>query len=268
MIADTVLQGSLLLAVPLAVAAGLVSFLSPCVLPLVPGYLSYVTGLSGADIAARNRAAAAARAEGAAVRTLDEELETRRWTMLAGSLLFIAGFTFVFVAVGVFVGGIGGLLIDYADPITRVLGALTIVLGLAFMGVLPGFNREFRLHRLPGAGLAGAPLLGVLFGLGWTPCIGPTLAAVQTLAFTEGSAARGALLSLFYCVGLGLPFIGASLLYRRALGAFGWVKRHYRVITAIGGAMLVAVGLLLVTGVWAQLTAVMQGWTNGFATVI
>ncbi|WP_017593287.1 cytochrome c biogenesis CcdA family protein [Nocardiopsis potens] len=268
MIAETVLQGSLLLAIPLAIAAGLVSFLSPCVLPLVPGYLSYVTGLSGADIAARNRAAAAVRAEGGTVRTLDEELETRRWTMLAGSLLFIAGFTFVFVAVGAFVGGIGGLLLDYADPITRVLGVLTIALGLAFMGVLPGLNREFRIHRMPGAGLVGAPLLGILFGLGWTPCIGPTLAAVQTLAFTEGSAARGALLSFFYCVGLGAPFIAASLLYRKALGAFDWVKRHYRVITMIGGAMLVALGLLLVTGVWTQITAVMQGWTDGFATVI
>ncbi|MFW5420548.1 cytochrome c biogenesis protein CcdA [Nocardiopsis sp. CNT-189] len=268
MIAETVLQGSLLLAVPLAVAAGLVSFLSPCVLPLVPGYLSYVTGLSGADIAARNRAAAETRAEGGTVRTLDQELETRRWTMLAGSLLFIAGFTFVFVAVGAFVGGIGGLLLDYADPITRVLGVLTIVLGLAFMGVLPGLDRQFRIHRTPAAGLLGAPLLGILFGLGWTPCIGPTLAAVQTLAFTEGSAARGALLSFFYCVGLGAPFVAASLLYRKALGAFGWVKRHYRAITMIGGLMLVALGLLLVTGVWTQITAVMQGWTDGFATVI
>ncbi|WP_017623164.1 cytochrome c biogenesis CcdA family protein [Nocardiopsis chromatogenes] len=280
MIAETVIGGSLLLAVPLAAAAGLVSFLSPCVLPLVPGYLSYVTGMSGADMAARNRAAReaareAGRAEAGpgagtatAVRTADEELQARKWSMLAGSLLFIAGFTFVFVAVGVFIGGVGGLLIDYADTITRVLGVLTIALGLAFMGVLPGLNREFRFHRLPGAGLAGAPLLGVLFGLGWTPCIGPTLAAVQTLAFTEGSAARGALLSLAYCIGLGLPFVAASLAYRRALGAFSWARRHTRAITAVGGGMLVLVGLLLVTGVWADITAVMQGWTQGFETVI
>ncbi|WP_017557991.1 cytochrome c biogenesis CcdA family protein [Nocardiopsis baichengensis] len=278
MIAETVIQGSLLLAVPLAVAAGLVSFLSPCVLPLVPGYLSYVTGLSGADMAARNRAAreAGAGAAGAdggagtatAVRSADEELQARKWSMLAGSLLFIAGFTFVFVAVGVFIGGVGGLLIDHAETITRVLGVLTIALGLAFMGVLPGMNREFRFHRLPGAGLAGAPLLGVLFGLGWTPCIGPTLAAVQTLAFTEGSAGRGALLSLAYCVGLGLPFVLSSLAYRRALGAFAWARRHTRAITAVGGGMLVLVGLLLVTGVWADITAVMQGWTEGFETVI
>src|SRR5690606_31419582 len=123
-------------------------------------------------------------------------MASRRWTMLAGSLLFIAGFTAVFVAVGVFVGGIGGLLLDYSAVITRVLGALTIVLGLAFMGLIPGFNREFRVHRLRGAGLAGAPLLGILFGLGWSPCIGPTLAAVQSLVFIEGSVGRGALLSL------------------------------------------------------------------------
>ncbi|WP_046468633.1 cytochrome c biogenesis CcdA family protein [Allosalinactinospora lopnorensis] len=280
MIADTVLSGSLLLAVPLALAAGLVSFLSPCVLPLVPGYLSYVTGMSGADMAARRRTAesapvreeeTAAHRGGTATTTVpaDEALAGRRWTMLAGSMLFVAGFTAVFVSVGTFVGGIGGLLLDYSDPITRVLGALTILLGLAFMGVIPGFQRELRFHRVSaGAGLAGAPLLGVLFGLGWTPCIGPTLAAVQTLAFQEGSAGRGALLSLFYCVGLGLPFVAASLLYRRALGAFDRVKGHYRAVMVIGGAMLVVVGLLLVTGLWTDMTAGMQRWAADFTTVI
>ncbi|MGI5119150.1 cytochrome c biogenesis CcdA family protein [Marinactinospora thermotolerans] len=270
MIAETIVQGSLLLAVPLAAAAGLVSFLSPCVLPLVPGYLSYVTGMTGADIATRRRAQVAAAASGDATRveTVDDALAARRWTMLAGSLLFVAGFTAVFVAVGVFFGGVGGLLLDYSDVITRVLGAMTIVLGLAFMGVVPGLNREFRFHRLPAAGVAGAPLLGVLFGLGWTPCIGPTLAAVQSLAFVEGSVDRGALLSLAYCLGLGLPFVAAALMYRRALGAFDWVKRHYRVITAVGGALLVVVGLLLVSGLWTDVNAIMQGWTANFTTVI
>ncbi|MBV2361783.1 cytochrome c biogenesis CcdA family protein [Streptomonospora nanhaiensis] len=268
MIADTVLHGSLLLAVPLALAAGLASFLSPCVLPLVPGYLSYVTGMTGADLAARRRAHAAALGPGAPEPTADDVLAARRGTMLLGSLLFIAGFSAVFVTAGVFVGGIGGLLLDYTEPLTRVLGAVTVVLGLMFMGVLPGLNRDLRIHRLPSAGLAGAPLLGVVFGLGWTPCIGPTLAAVQTLAFTEGSAARGALLSLVYCVGLGLPFVAAALLYRRALGAFARVKRHYRAITAAGGAMLVAVGLLLATGLWTDLTALLQGWVADYTTVI
>ncbi|GAA0976501.1 cytochrome c biogenesis CcdA family protein [Nocardiopsis tropica] len=273
-IGTTVLTGSLLAAVPLALAAGLLSFLSPCVLPLVPGYLSYVTGMSGADV--RERSAARAAGEGAAeggatataVADVDAELATRRWTMVTGSVLFIAGFTLVFVAVGGFIGWLGDLLVDYTDPLTRVLGVLTIVLGLAFMGVMPGFGREFRFHRLPRAGLAGAPLLGVLFGLGWTPCIGPTLAAVQTLAFIEGGAGRGMLLSLVYCVGLGLPFVLASLLYRRALTAFGWLKRRTRTVTVIGGAMLVLVGLAMVTGLWTQLTVAMQGWAADFQTVI
>ncbi|WP_150238254.1 cytochrome c biogenesis CcdA family protein [Nocardiopsis quinghaiensis] len=269
-IGATVLTGSLLAAVPLALAAGLVSFLSPCVLPLVPGYLSYVTGMSGAHM--RERSAGAAGAEGATatatVSDVDAELATRRWTMVTGSVLFIAGFTLVFVAVGGFVGWLGEVLMDHTEPITRVLGVLTIVLGLAFMGVMPGFGREFRFHRLPRAGLAGAPLLGVLFGLGWTPCIGPTLAAVQTLAFVEGGAGRGMLLSLVYCVGLGLPFVLASLLYRRALGAFGWLKRRTRAVTMVGGAMLVLVGLAMVTGLWTQLTIAMQGWAADFQTVI
>lgn len=272
-IGTTVLTGSLLLAAPLALAAGLVSFLSPCVLPLVPGYLSYVSGMSGSHVRERQAAAAESGAGEAGTATgtvtgIDAELAQRRWTMVTGSVLFIAGFSLVFIAVGGFIGWLGDILMDYTDPITRVLGALTIVLGLAFMGFMPGFGREFRFHRLPRAGLAGAPLLGVLFGLGWTPCIGPTLAAVQTLAFIEGGAGRGMLLSLVYCLGLGLPFILASLLYRRALNAFGWLKRRTRTVTMIGGVMLVLVGLAMVTGLWTQMTIAMQGWAANFTTVI
>jgi cytochrome c-type biogenesis protein len=267
-IGTTVLTGSLLAAIPLALAAGLVSFLSPCVLPLVPGYLSYVTGMSGAQVRERAASAAGGGTATATVADVDAELAARRWTMVTGSVLFIAGFTLVFVAVGGFIGWLGEILMDYTDPITRVLGVLTIVLGLAFMGLIPGFGREFRFHRLPRAGLAGAPLLGVLFGLGWTPCIGPTLAAVQTLAFVEGGAGRGMLLSLAYCVGLGLPFVLAALLYRRALGTFDWLKRRTRAVTVIGGAMLVLVGLAMVTGLWTQLTIAMQGWAADFQTVI
>jgi cytochrome c-type biogenesis protein len=244
-VGETVAAGSLVAAVPLAVLAGTVSFVSPCVLPLVPGYLSYVTGMSGVDLA-----------------------EQRRGRLLAGAALFIAGFSVVFVSAGAAFGGLGRWLLEYSDPITRVLGALTIAFGLVFMGLVPGLQRTLKSGRLPAAGLAGAPLLGMLFGLGWTPCIGPTLAAVQALSFSEASAGRGALLSLAYCLGLGLPFVVTALAYRRALGAFGAVKRHYRLVMRIGGGMLVAIGTLLVTGLWGDLTAELQTWIGGFETVI
>ncbi|WP_150254924.1 cytochrome c biogenesis CcdA family protein [Nocardiopsis deserti] len=266
LIGSTILSGSLLLAAPLALAAGLVSFLSPCVLPLVPGYLSYVSGLSGSEV--RRRRVTPSDASGSIIEEIDQDLARNRRTMVLGSLLFVAGFSLVFVSVGGFVGWLGDLFIDYTEPITRVLGALTIVLGLAFMGLLPGMGREFRFHHVPKAGLAGAPLLGVLFGLGWTPCIGPTLAAVQSLAFTEGGVGRGMFLSLFYCLGLGIPFILASALYRRALTAFTWLRRHTRTIMVVGGAMLVLIGLAMVTGLWTDLTVISQGWTAGFRTVI
>ena len=194
---DTALDGSLVLAVPVAVVAGLVSFFSPCVVPLLPGYLSYATGLSGADIA-----------DGA---------EGRRGRMLAGALLFVLGFSFVFVSFGTLIGGVGDWLFEYQRQITVVLGSSTIVLGLVFLGAVPWLQRDWRVHRVPAVGLAAAPLLGVLFGLGWAPCIGPTLTAVLALSMNEASAARGALLGFVYCVGLGIPFVVAALVYRRML---------------------------------------------------
>ena len=242
---STVTSGSLVLAFPVAAAAGLVSFLSPCVLPLVPGYLSYVTGMSGADLATQ-----------------------RRGRLLLGVALFVLGFTVVFVSAGLAFGGFGALVQQHTTVLTRVLGAVTIVLGLAFMGFVPGLQRTVKSSRLPVAGIAGAPLLGMLFGLGWTPCIGPTLAAVQAMAYSEASATRGALLSFAYCLGLGVPFLFAAVAYRRALGAFGFVKRHYQAVMRVGGGMLVAIGLLLVTGAWTDLTIKMQGWVSGFTTVI
>jgi cytochrome c-type biogenesis protein len=244
-VVSTITSGSLVMAFPVAAAAGLVSFLSPCVLPLVPGYLSYVTGMSGADLG-----------------------EQRRGRLVLGVVLFVLGFTVVFVSAGLAFGGFGALLQRHADVITKVLGGVTILLGLAFMGFIPGLQRTVKSSRLPAAGVAGAPLLGALFGLGWTPCIGPTLAAVQAMAYTEASATRGALLSFAYCLGLGVPFLLTAVAYRKALGAFGWVKRHYQAVTRVGGGLLVAIGLLLVTGLWSDLTIQLQGWVSGFKTVI
>ena len=236
---DTAASGSLVLAVPVALVAGLVSFFSPCVIPLLPGYLSYATGLSGADLAS-----------GAA--------GERRGRMLLGSLLFVLGFSVVFVALGTLSGALGAWLVTWREPLTLVLGALTIVLGLAFAGLFPLLQRDWRIHRVPAVGLAAAPVLGFLFGLGWTPCIGPTLAAITTLSINEATAGRGALLSGVYAVGLGIPFVVAGLAYRRALGAFAFVRRHEAWVTRLGGLMLVVVGVLLVTGWWEQAVTWLQ----------
>ncbi|GAA0268645.1 cytochrome c biogenesis protein CcdA [Streptomyces polychromogenes] len=243
----TVLSGGLLIALPIALLAGLVSFFSPCVLPLVPGYLSYVTGVSGADLA-----------------------EARRGRMVAGASLFILGFTAVFVSTGALFGQFGQVFQgENKEIITRVMGVLVILLGLFFMGWIPGLTmREFRFHKKPTAGLLGAPVLGVLFGIGWTPCMGPTLAAVGTLSINEATAGRGALLTAVYCLGLGVPFILAAVAFRKALGAFGWVKKHYAWVMRIGGGMLILTGLLLVTGMWFSIVGEMQTWTNGFTVGI
>ncbi|MFG2195485.1 cytochrome c biogenesis CcdA family protein [Streptomyces sp. NPDC048639] len=239
---QTVLTGALLLAVPVALVGGLVSFFSPCVLPLVPGYLSYVTGVTGSDLA-----------------------EARRGRMVGGAALFVLGFTAVFVSYGALFGHFGLTLEEHKETISRVLGGLTIVLGLVFMGLLGGFTqREFRFHKRPTLGLAGAPMLGVLFGIGWTPCIGPTLAAVNVLALNEASAGRGALLTVAYCLGLGVPFILAAVAFRRALGAFSWVKQHYVWVMRTGGLMLVMVGALLITGIWDRLIGDLQVWSSTF----
>lgn len=278
---ESLTSGSLLLAAPIAFAAGAVSFLSPCVLPLVPGYLSYVTGLSGAELADDPRAtrsdsssrsgetvAGKSGAHTGVATLVYPGAPRRRSRVLAGSVLFVAGFTVVFVAYGALFGALGGALIAYQAPISRALGVVVIGLGLAFLGVLPGMQREWRLQRMPTIGLWSAPLLGVLFGLGWTPCIGPTLAVVQTLAFTQASAARGAALSAVYCLGLGLPFVLVGLLFRRALGAIGWVRRHSLTVMRLGGALLLVIGVLLVTGLWDELTIGMRSWVAGYGVLL
>ena len=259
---EAVTEGSLVVAIPVAVVAGLVSFLSPCVLPLVPGYLSFVTGLSGEELGDPRSAPAAG---DTLVRT---ETAVRRGRVLLGSVLFVLGFSAVFVTGGALFGGLGSLLLVHKDVVDRVLGVVTILLGLVFLGVLPGMQRTVRFSRLPPPGLAGAPLLGVVFGVGWTPCLGPTLAAVQNLAFLEASAARGALLTAAYCLGLGIPFVLTGLAFRRALGAFAVVRRHYALVMRIGGGLLVAVGLLLVSGLWEDLMVEIRGWISGFETVV
>jgi cytochrome c-type biogenesis protein len=270
-LAETVTSGSLLLAVPVAALAGLVSFLSPCVLPLVPGYLSYVTGLAGADLAP-GEAAAGEGAVATRVRRRQHRWragEAPRQRMVAGAGLFVLGFSAVFVSLGAFFGYVGSNLIEHETTVNRVLGAVTVLLGLSFLGLLPGMSREYRaLHLAPRAGLAAAPVLGVLFGVGWAPCIGPTLGAVQAMAFDSANAGRGALLTFVYCLGLGLPFVGFALGLRRLLGAVGWVKAHYLLVQRAGGVMLCLLGVLLLTGLWSELSVQMRIWTAGFETAL
>ncbi|MGC4995910.1 MULTISPECIES: cytochrome c biogenesis CcdA family protein [unclassified Streptomyces] len=243
---ETVLNGALLLALPVAVLGGLVSFFSPCVLPLVPGYLSYVTGVTGTDLA-----------------------DARRGRMATGAILFVLGFTVVFVSGGALFGYFGQTLQGYKDVLTHVLGVLMILLGVFFMGLMPWLTqREFRFHKRPATGLIGAPVLGALFGIGWTPCIGPTLASVVALSSQQASAGRGAILTVAYCLGLGVPFVLTAIAFRKALGAFGWVKRHYVWVMRAGGTMMIVTGVLLLTGAWDHLVQEMQTWSDGFSVGI
>jgi cytochrome c-type biogenesis protein len=183
-------------------------------------------------------------------------------------VLFVLGFSLVFVSYGTLIGWLGDVFLAHGALISRLAGVLVILLGLAFLGFVPGLQREWRVHHVPQLGVWSAPLLGILFGLGWSPCIGPTIGAVQSLALTEASAARGALLSFAYCLGLGLPFVVVGLAFRRAMGAIGWVKRHYAVVTRIGGGLLVLIGVLLVTGVWQEITIRLTTWAANVTTVL
>jgi cytochrome c-type biogenesis protein len=262
--------GSLVLAVPVAFLAGLVSFLSPCVLPLVPAYLSYVTGLSAADLAADTQRVSDGPGTAVAVEAQPRRPGRRRGRVLLGSALFVSGFSSVFILFGAFFGAVGARLDAHATLVERIAGVVAIVMGLAFMGWLPGFQREWRFHKLPALGIAGAPLLGLAFGVGWTPCTGPTLGVVLGLAGdpNTATAGRGALLTAVYCVGLGLPFVIAGLGFRRALGAFDVVRRHYAIVVRGGGLLLVAVGVLLVTGEWSTISLHLRNAFPGFTTAV
>lgn len=235
---EQIMSGFLIAAFPVAFVAGLVSFLSPCVLPLVPGYLSFAAGFS-----------------------------SNRGKVFLGSILFVLGFSVVFISFGAIFGGLGNQLVANEDLISRVLGVITIFLGFIFLGKFP-FAPTFRPTIKTTGGLVGAPLLGILFGVGWTPCIGPSLAAVQTLAFQESSAVRGALLSLGYCFGLGLPFIASGLFLDRTEKMRKYLVKRGDLISKIGGVFLIVIGLLEVTGLWGQLMNSMRSLISDFIPVL
>ena len=235
---EQIFSGVLVAAFPFAFIAGVVSFLSPCVLPLVPGYLSFAAGFSAS-----------------------------RGKVFLGSLLFVLGFSTVFVSYGAVFGGLGNQLSANEEIISRILGVLTIFLGFIFYGRFP-FSPTIRPKMRTTGGLLGAPLLGVLFGIGWTPCIGPALAAVQTLAFQESSAVRGAVLSFGYCLGLGLPFILSGLFLDKSAKLRSLIYRRGDVISKFGGVFLIAIGVLQILGFWGQLLNSMRSLISDFIPVI
>lgn len=230
--------GTLLAALPIAILAGLISFLSPCVLPLVPGYVAYATGYA-----------------------------TTKGRVFLGSLLFVLGFTFLFASYGLAFGGLGSQIVEHEEILTKVLGIFTIAMGTVFLGLFP-FAPTFTPKLSTQGGIAGAPLLGILFGIGWTPCIGPALATVQTLAFTESSATRGAILSIGYGLGLGIPFILSGLFLDRSRRVRAFFLRKGSLISKIGGVLLIAIGILQLTGAWGDLMIELRSSISSFIPVI
>ncbi len=256
-----VFDGALWLAIPIALAAGLVSFLSPCVLPLVPGYLGFLGGaVAGGD----SRRPAAASPDGAGRTPTDSVKLAGRGRLVGGVLLFIAGFTVVFVAMGVLAGTLGRFFLQYGDVITRVLGGVVILLGLVFVGVFGVAQRTVKPQVRSGLGLIGAPLLGVAMGIGWAPCIGPTYASILSISLTQADPWRAVVLAVVYSLGLGIPFLLIALGFGWASRSMAFFRRHIRVVNIVGGALLIVLGLLMVTGVW---TAVMSALTGVIGSV-
>ena len=235
-------NGQLLIALPIALLAGLLSFLSPCILPLVPGYLGYVGGLSGGG--------------GKADRS----------RLVLGVSLFILGFTLVFVATNAAFGALGTGLFLYGDVITRFAGVIVILLGLVFIGQFTFLQRDLKPGWLPATGIAGAPLLGIVFGLGWTPCLSPTLAAITAISFNGGSAWQGVVLGIVYSLGLGIPFLLVAFGFGWVATSVAWIKKRIRLVNIIGGALLVIIGVLMVTGLWSLWMSELGAVINGFVT--
>ncbi len=242
-IGEIVLSGNLLLALPIALAAGFLAFASPCVLPLVPGYLAYIGGFTRA-----------------------EEFEKGRGRLLLGVALFVLGFTAVFVGFSIVFATAGLLLLPWLDLITRIAGVIVIVMGLVFIGQVSFLQRALTPRITTATGVAGAPLLGVVFGLGWAPCIGPTLIAVNALVLGEGDLGRAALIGTAYSLGLGVPFLLVALGFRWVAGATAWLKRNIRVINIIGGALLIIIGLMMVTGLWQLFVSSLGAVIGGTVT--
>lgn len=256
-VTDTVLSGPFLFAAVLAVAAGVVSFASPCVLPLVPGYLSYLVGLVGAEEAEAG-AGRGGRA-GAAVRGRAGTAVRGRAVRATG--LFVLGFTVVFVAESQLVLGMSRFLAGNQLLLTRIGGVVTVVVGLAMLGWVRPMQREARIHARPTGRISGAPLLGAFFALGWTVCIGPTFLGINSLVIASdwnSYAWRGLFLILLYCVGLGVPFVLLALGFGWATTGLGFLRRHTRTIQIVGAVALIAIGLLMVTGVWTDFVAWLQ----------
>ncbi len=247
---EIVFSGQLLLAIPVAILAGLVSFASPCILPLVPGYLAYIGGFT----------------DGRSSAFPGERRGSYR--LLAGVALFILGFALVFVLTGVVFGVAGFWLNQYRDLITRIAGVIVILMGLVFVGLFTFAQRTAKTAWRPRMGLAGAPVLGAVFAVGWTPCTGPTLTAINSLSLTTGSPWQGGLLALFYALGLGIPFLLIALGLGWATGAVKFLKRHIRAINIVGGVFLIVIGVLMVSGVWNTWMLSLQGVIRGFVPAI